>query len=136
MAKTHAEYIEALAEPRRADVRALDETVRRAAPQLAPTMEFGMPGYGKYHYRYDSGREGDWALVLFASQKNHLSLYVTAMTADGTRYLAEAYADRLGKVSVGRSCIRFKRLSDVDGAVLAELLAEAAAHPPYPLAAQ
>ncbi|HEY3259174.1 MAG TPA: DUF1801 domain-containing protein [Pseudonocardiaceae bacterium] len=125
-AATHDEYIDALDEPRRSDLRALHDLIRTTVPDLQPTMEFGMPGYGKYHYRYASGREGDWMLVGMASNKNYISLYVTANTPDG-RYVAEIFQPRLPKASIGKSCIRFKRLSDVDTDVLAELLRTAAA---------
>ncbi len=82
-----------------------------------------MLGYGTYRYRYASGREGESAVLSLASRKGHVSLYVQC-TKDG-RYLAESYVDRLPKASVGKSCVRFKRLSDVDEAVLRELVAEA-----------
>jgi uncharacterized protein YdhG (YjbR/CyaY superfamily) len=120
-AATHEEYIERLAEPRRGEVRALHELIRRTVPELEPTMEFGMLGYGKYHYRYPSGRQGDWMLVAVASNKNYISLYVTAAAPDGG-YLAETYKDRLPKASIGKSCIRFKRLRDLDQDVLQQLL--------------
>jgi hypothetical protein len=132
-AATHDEYIERLGEPRRSDIRALHELIRATVPQLAPTMEFGMLGYGKYHYRYASGREGDSVVVGLASNKNYISLYVQSTTTEGG-YLAEAYADRLPGASIGRACIRFKRLSDVDGDVLAQMLLLAAANPPGSLA--
>jgi len=124
-AATHEEYIERLAEPRRGEIRALHELIRRAAPQLEPTMDFGMLGYGNHHYRYPSGREGDWMLVGVASNKNYISLYVTAAAPDGG-YLAERYKDQLPKASIGRSCIRFKRLGDVDQRVLERLLRKVA----------
>jgi uncharacterized protein YdhG (YjbR/CyaY superfamily) len=127
-AATHDEYLDALTEPRRSDLRALHELIRGAVPQLAPTMEFGMPGYGKYHYRYASGREGDWPLISFASNKNYISLYVAATGDEG--YLAESFKPRLPKASIGKSCIRFKRLSDLDTEVLAALFKAAAANPP------
>jgi uncharacterized protein YdhG (YjbR/CyaY superfamily) len=120
-AATHDEYIERLAEPRRSEIRALHELIRRTVPQLEPTMEFGMLGYGKYHYKYPSGREGDWMLVAVASNKNYISLYVTAAAPDGG-YLAERYQEQLPKASIGKSCIRFKRLGDVDQDVLERLL--------------
>jgi uncharacterized protein YdhG (YjbR/CyaY superfamily) len=123
-AASHEEYIKRLAEPRRSEVRAVHELIRRAVPQLEPTMEFGMPGYGRYHYRYASGREGDWMLVGLASNKQYISLYVTAACPDGT-YLAERYKDQLPGASIGKSCIRFKRLGDLDQDVLATLLREA-----------
>lgn len=124
-AATHEEYIERLAEPRRGEIRALHELIRRAVPQLEPTMDFGMLGYGRYHYIYPSGREGDWMLVGVASNKNYISLYVTAAAPDGG-YLAERYKDQLPKASIGRSCIRFKRLGDVDQEVLERLLRKVA----------
>ena len=83
-----------------------------------------MLGYGPFHYRYASGREGDTTLLGLASQKRYISPYV--LCANGGRYLAESYAERLPKASVGKSCVRFARLSDVDPAVLAELVTEAA----------
>jgi len=83
-----------------------------------------MLGYGPFHYRYASGREGDTTLLGLASQKRYISLYVQC--SNGGRYLAESYAERLPKASVGKSCVRFARLSDIDPAVLAELVTEAA----------
>ncbi|HET9137999.1 DUF1801 domain-containing protein [Actinophytocola sp.] len=127
-AATHEQYLDALPEPRRTDLRALHELIREAVPDLAPTMRFGMPGYGAYHYRYASGREGDSAIISFASNKNYISLYVAAVVADG--YLAETYRPRLPKASIGKSCIRFKRLADLDRDTLVSLFKDAAAHPP------
>jgi uncharacterized protein YdhG (YjbR/CyaY superfamily) len=127
-ARTPEAYIEALDEPRRSDVRRLHELIRAAAPELQPTTEFGMLGYGRYHYRYASGREGDATVVALASNKRYISLYVHSVL-DG-RYLAEAYAPQLPKASVGKSCIRVRRAADLDPAVLTELLRAAVAHPP------
>ena len=127
-APTHEAYIAALDEPRRSEVRTLHELIREAVPQLEPTMAFGILGYGTYHYRYASGREGDSTVVGLASNKRHISLYVAAVV-DGA-YLAERYAPQLPRASVGRSCIRVRRAADLDRAVLVELLREAAAHPP------
>ena len=119
-----ADYIAALAEPRRTDVAALDALIREHAPGLEPVVAGKMLGYGPFHYRYASGREGDTTLLGLASQKRYISLYV--LCSNGGRYLAESYAERLPKASVGKSCVRFARLSDVDPAVLAELVTEAA----------
>jgi len=81
-------------------------------------------GYGKYRYKYASGREGDWCVIGVATQKNHFSLYI-CIARDG-KYLAEIYRDRLGKVSCGKSCIRFKKLEDLDLEVVKEICGEAA----------
>ena len=118
------DYIAALDEPRRTDVAALDALIREHAPGLEPVVAGKMLGYGPFHYRYASGREGDTTLLGLASQKRYISLYV--LCANGGRYLAESYAERLPKASVGKSCVRFARLSDLDPAVLAELVTEAA----------
>jgi uncharacterized protein YdhG (YjbR/CyaY superfamily) len=117
-------YLAALDEPRREQVASLDRLIREAAPSLTPHIASGMLAYGRYHYRYESGREGEWFIIGLASNKGAISLYVSA--GDGTWYLAESYADRLGKVSVGKSCVRIKRLEDVDLDALRELIAEGA----------
>lgn len=62
-----------------------------------------------------------------ASQKNYISIYVCALS-DG-KYIAETYQKELGKVSVGRSCIRFKKLDDVELPVLKKVIQQAAKHP-------
>jgi uncharacterized protein YdhG (YjbR/CyaY superfamily) len=123
-AATPEEYIEAIDEPRRGDIRALHELIRETAPELEPRISSGMLAYGSYHYRYASGREGDWHPVALASQKRYISLYVIG-TRDGG-YLAETFRDRLPKADIGKSCVRFKRLSDVDTSALRELIREGA----------
>jgi hypothetical protein len=118
------EYIEALEEPRRTQIRELDELITTTAPQLERHVQSGMLAYGRYHYRYASGREGDWFRIGLASQKRYISLYVTA--ANGGRYVAETYKDRLPKADIGKSCVRFKRLEDLDRSALASLIREGA----------
>jgi hypothetical protein len=99
--------------------------VREEAPELEPTMEFGMLGYGKYHYKYKSGREGEWMKIGIANNKQYISLYSCAADDDG--YVAERYRGRLPKANIGKSCVRFKRLSDLDEETLRELIRETAA---------
>ena len=82
-----------------------------------------MLGYGRFHYRYASGREGDASLVALSSGKQYISLYV--LCADAGGYLVERYADRLPKAKIGKSCVRFKRTDDLDLDALRDLLAEA-----------
>ena len=82
-----------------------------------------MLGYGRFHYRYASGREGDASLVALANRKQYISLDV--LCADAGGYLAERYADRLPKAKIGKSCVRFKRTDDLDLDALRALLSEA-----------
>jgi hypothetical protein len=82
-----------------------------------------MIGYGRFHYRYATGREGDASLIALSSRKQYISLYV--LCADAGGYLAERYADRLPRANIGKSCVRFKRVDDLDLDALRELLTEA-----------
>ena len=120
---TPDEYIDALDEPRRGEIRELHDLIRTTVPDLEPYVGSGMLGYGPFHYRYASGREGDASLLALSSRKNYISLYVLCTTDAG--YLAEQYAERLPKANIGKSCVRFKRTSDVDRDALRELIAEA-----------
>jgi Domain of unknown function (DU1801) len=122
--KTPTRYIDSLTGDRRAVIRALHNAIRKAAPSLKPHMAHGMIGYESYHHRYASGREGDASVVALASQKQHISLYICIPV--GTDYLPEKNKTRLGKVSVGESCIRFKRLEDLNPPVALRLVKQAA----------
>lgn len=123
---TVAEYLEGLPEPRRTQIRQLHELIRQEVPDLEPHVDRGMIGYGRYHYRYASGREGDSWQIGLSSRKQYISLYTCAANAQG--YLAEQYAPRLGKADVGRSCIRFRKPEDLDLAVVRDLLRATAEH--------
>ena len=123
-AKTPEEYIGGVEERRRGDIQSLHDLVREVAPELEPTMEFGRLGYGKFHYKYASGRQGDWMKIGIANNKRYISLY--CCSADERGYVAERYRKRLPKADIGKSCVRFKRLSDLDEGILRELIREAA----------
>ena len=107
-------------EPRRGLVEAVDRVIRGSAPELAVAREGRFLGYGPFHYRYPSGHEGDTFAVSMMSGAQALSVYV--MGGQDGAHLVEANAERLGRVSVGKSCIRIKRLDDIDLGVLAELV--------------
>ena len=115
---------------REEELRRADELVMAAAPgidrQLVPTGSSAMLGYGLMPYRPKSAKATTmWPLIALAAQKRHLSLYVCAVV-DG-EYLAESRAGRLGKVSCGKSCIRFTSLDAVDTDELAALVRDAVA---------
>ena len=85
----------------------------------APARMWGpaIVGFGVYHYRYESGREGDWMVTGFSPRKNDLTLYIMP---GFDRY--EALMARLGKHKTGKSCLYLKRLDDVDPAALETLV--------------
>jgi hypothetical protein len=118
----------AAAGDREEELRRVDALVLASAPgidrQLVPMGTGVMLGYGLMPYRPRSAKETTtWPLIALAAQKRHLSLYVCAVV-DGA-YLPERRADRLGKVSCGKSCIRFTSLDRVDTDELAALLRDA-----------
>lgn len=122
-ATTPEAYIAAIPEPRRQDVETIHALIQKIAPELTPHILSGMIGYGTYHYRYASGKEGDWSLIALASQKNYLSIYICAL--ENGNYIAEQYKEKLPKANIGKSCIRFKTVGDIDLSILKEIIQKA-----------
>lgn len=126
--KTPEQYIDRLDEPQRDEIRRLHELIRRTVPKLEPYVDSTGIGYGRYRYRYASGREGESFILGIADRKRYISFYVVAEDGVGG-YLAESYRDRLPKADIGKSCVRFKRLDDLDEKVLREMIRAAAKRP-------
>ena len=78
-----------------------------------------MMGFGSYHYKYASGHEGDSMLIGFSPRKAEFSLYVSAPGNDNKQLL-----DKLGKYKMGKACIYFKKLTDLDLEILEKLSKE------------
>jgi hypothetical protein len=125
---TREEYFESLSPERRRDIEQIDALIREIAPDLKPGYSNGYLGYGPYHYKYASGREGDSYHIGLASQKQYISIYCCAVV-DGA-YVADRFRDRLPKANIGKSCVRFKRLDDLNPEVVRELIRETAACAP------
>ncbi len=119
---TPSDYLRKLDEPRRTELAKLDELIRATAPKLEPLVHSGILAYGPFRYKYKSGREGDWFRIGLASNKNYISLYACA--GDERGYVAERYKKRLPKANIGKSCVRFKRLDDLDLNALKDLVRE------------
>lgn len=120
-------YLDAVPEDREELVRFLHAFIQKAAPSLKAHFAYNMLGYGSFPWRNHKKEPITWPVVALANQKNYVSIYVCSIV-DG-KYLAEAFKDELGKVSVGKSCIRFKRLEDVNLPALKQVLRTAAKHP-------
>lgn len=117
------DFIDAVEPPQRqADARVIDAMMRRVTGETPRMWGPTIIGYGQYHYRYDSGHEGDMCRLGFSPRKPQLVLYVLT-GADGE---AELLA-RLGKHSTGKSCLYVKKLADVDLDVLEEIARHALA---------
>lgn len=114
-----AEFVGGLAdEAARRDCLRLLDVMRRVTAAEPEMWGERIVGFGRYHYRYASGREGDWFLAGFSPRKRDLTIYLMEGFDGYTELLG-----RLGKFRTGKSCLCVARLSDVDIAVLEELLA-------------
>ena len=112
-------FIDAVAHPqRREDARRVRAMMERLSGQPAAMWGPSIIGFGSYHYKYDSGREGTMCRLGFSPRKAELVLYVLTEAADQDPLLA-----RLGKHKTGKCCLYIKKLADVDEAVLEELIA-------------
>lgn len=112
-------YIEAIADPaRQADCRALVRLMRSITGERPAMWGDSIVGFGSYHYKYDSGREGDACATGFSSRRSDISIYLTASFPGQEELLA-----RLGKHKMGKACLSVRRLSDVDVGVLKQLVA-------------
>lgn len=111
-------YLDTIEDPRRrADcvaICALIEKVTKLEPRMwGPSIV----GFGSYHYRYETGHEGDACLVGFSSRKPEIVLYIAEGFETRERLLRE-----LGKHRTGKVCVYIKRLSDIDVRVLEKLV--------------
>lgn len=115
-------YMAAIEKPeRRADCEWLLETLTELTGHT-PTLWGGalksaIVGFGEYHYKYDSGREGDFMRIGFANRAQALTINIMPGYQDFDDELS-----RLGKHKMGKSCLYIKRLSDVNTDVLTEML--------------
>ncbi|OSZ70096.1 hypothetical protein CAP40_04510 [Sphingomonas sp. IBVSS2] len=113
-----ADFIAAVPDaPRRADAEAVCAMMARLTG--APPKMWGpsIIGFGRYAYRYDSGRTGEMCRIGFSPRKAELVLYVLDGNADQSEVL-----DRLGRHRTGKGCLYIKRLADVDADVLEEIV--------------
>ena len=110
-------------ESRRADARAVLKIMREATGEKPQMWGPSIVGFGSYHFKYESGREGDWFLTGFSPRKQALTIYIMAGFA---KY--ESLMAKLGKHTTGKSCLYIKKLADVDPSVLRKLIEQSVAH--------
>ena len=118
-----ADYLAAIEdEGRRKDCAALCELMAKVTKQPPKMWGTSIVGFGSYHYRYESGREGDSCLVGFSSRKGDISVYGLAGSPEREQLLA-----MLGKHKTGKGCLYIRKLSDIDLKVLGQLVASSVA---------
>lgn len=110
-------YVDAVEHPvRRADAQTLLEMMREISGEEPALWGPSLIGFGRYHYRYDSGREGDFFRIGFSPRKSSQVLYIMPGFADEADLLS-----RLGKHKTGKGCLYVNKLADVDQGVLRQV---------------
>jgi hypothetical protein len=113
------DYFSGISDPgRRADCEALAKRMARVTKHKPTMWGTSIVGFDSYHYRYESGREGDSCVTGFSSRKGDISIYLTA----GALAKVELVA-KLGKHKTGKGCLYVTRLGDIDLEVLDQLVA-------------
>lgn len=104
-------------EKKRDDCHAIAKLMKKVTKEEPKMWGPSIVGFGTYHYKYASGREGDWPLTGFSPRKQNLTLYIMP---GFDKY--EELMRKLGKYKIGKSCLYIKNLEDVDNAVLEKLI--------------
>jgi hypothetical protein len=118
-----AAFIDAIADPaRRADAKALVKLMQSAAREKPKMWGPSIVGFGSYHYKYESGREGDMPMIAFSPRKAATVLYGMIGFNEAAALLA-----KLGKHTTGKGCLYIKKLADVNQGVLEALMVKSLA---------
>lgn len=105
---------------RLADCQQLLAMMQAATGQPPVLWGASIVGFGRYRYRYASGREGQWPLISFSPRKQDLALYLAPCA--GLFEIHAALLARLGRYKTGKACLYIKQLTDIDSAVLQQLI--------------
>ncbi len=100
-------------EQKRRDARDILALMKEETGKRPRMWGTSIVGFGRYHYKYQSGREGDWLVTGFSPRKQNLAVYIVP---GFSRY--STLMNRLGKYKTGKSCLYLRRLGDVDQKVL------------------
>ena len=109
-------------EARREDCKALSKIMTKATKEPPRMWGTSIVGFGSYHYKYESGREGESCVVGFSSRKGDISLYLVAEFPGREELLA-----KLGSYKSGKGCLYIRRLGDIDEKTLEKVIAASAA---------
>ena len=110
-------------EKRRRDAKAVMKIMREVTGKRAVLWGSSIIGYDTYHYKYESGREGDMPMVGLSPRAQNLVVYIMPGFSN-----YDGLMSKLGKHKTGKSCLYINKLEDVDQAVLRKLIAQSYAH--------
>jgi hypothetical protein len=110
-------------EKKRRDSFTILELMKQVTGQEPEMWGDSIVGFGSYHYKYESGREGDWFVTGFSPRKQNLTIYIMSGFDEYDNLMS-----RLGKYKTGKSCLYIKKIDDVDQDVLQELVKKSVEH--------
>ena len=110
-------FIQSFPEARQKDCHTILEMMKKATKQEPKMWGTSIIGFGDYHYKYESGREGDFFITGFSPRKLNLTLYINSGFGEYGSLL-----EKLGKYSTSKACLYIKKLDDVDKKVLNEIV--------------
>lgn len=111
-------YLNAIDDPqRKMDCQKIHQMMQKVTGHEGSMWGDSIVGYGSYHYKYESGREGDWMQVGFSNRKQSISLYIMSGFGKYEKMLA-----KLGKHKTGKSCLYINKLDDIDENILEEMI--------------
>ena len=117
--KSFAVFLRSIEDKRQDDCQRLVKTMQKITGNKPRMWGDSIVGFGRYHYKYKTGREGDWFITGFSPRKQNLSIYIMPGFSNYGRLLA-----KLGKHKHSVSCLYINKLADIDFKVLEKLIAE------------
>lgn len=111
-AKSVEEYLLMVPDDHKQNIDFLHDFIQKAVPNLKPYFASNMIGYGSFYYLDSKKQKRDWPIIALANQKNYISIYVCAIVED--KAAVEKYKKELGQLSKGISCIRFKKIEEIN----------------------
>ena len=106
------EYLSLVPADRRKEIDLLHDFIQKAVPKLTPYFASNMIGYGSFYYLDSKKQKKDWPIISLANQKNYITIYVCTIIID--KVAAEKYKKDLGKLTKGITCIRFKKIEEIN----------------------
>lgn len=112
------EFLNGISDSRKQrDSFAILELMKQITGEAPKMWGNAIVGFGNSHYKYESGREGDWFIVGFSPRKQNISLYLSYGFAQNKELM-----DKLGKYKTGKACLYINKLEDIDVGILKELI--------------
>ena len=127
LAKTVEEYLLMIPEARKTDIYFLHNFIQKAVPKLKVYYASNMIGYGSFYYLDSKKQKKDWPIISLANQKNYITIYVCTLIKD--KVAAEKYKKELGKLTNSITCIRFKKIEEINMETLKTVLKLAEKNP-------